>query len=271
MRFSFSKTKQLISSAFLTLGLLTSVAAHAQASFFDGFDTNTFNPSIWEASSGTNGDPFGCTFYTDMVTNGTGGNVALTLHNGACSQIETYSQYLYGTLQTRLVYSNVPGTVASLFTYNSFYTHAGDPWTEIDIEFLPSKGNTLHTNIIYQASSTAANQQWEEYIDLTPYNINPVNAAVQVGFDWSATQVSWFIFDSNGNKQYLRTVTNSNATNCDCVPSYAWPDQAANIYANYWHGDNNDPSSVQYFPLMYNYDGGTASYDFVQYIAPGSN
>ncbi len=270
MSLSSWTAKQLLPKALLALGLFTPVVAHAQASFFDGFDTNTFNPSIWEASSGTNGDPFGCTFYPAMVTNGTGGNLALTLHNGACSQIETYAQYLYGTLQTRLVYSNVPGTVASLFTYNSFYNNPSDPWTEIDIEFLPSKGDVLHTNIIYQATSTAANQQWEKYIDLTPYNINPVNAAVQVGFDWSATAVSWFIYDSNGNKQYLRTVTNSNATNCDCVPSYAWPDQPANIYANYWHGDNNNSSSVDYFPLLYNYGSGTASYDFVQYIAAGA-
>ncbi len=257
--------------AVLALGLLTPSLTRAQslgASFWDGFDSNTFNTSIWKASSGKNGEPFGCTFYPYMVTNGTGGNLALTLKNGSCSQIETYAQYLYGTLQTRLVYSNIPGTVASLFTYNSWYTVAGDPWTEIDIEFLPSKPDMLHTNVIYQPSASGAYQQFEKYISLSSYNINPVNAAVQVGFDWSATQISWFIYDSGGTKHYIRTITNSSATGCDCIPSYAWPSQGANIYANYWHGDNSNSNSVNYFPLTYSGASGTASYDFVQYIHP---
>ncbi len=250
----------------LTVGLATSISAHAQ-SFWDGFDNNTFNTSIWEASSGKNGEPFGCTFYPSMVTNGTGGQLALTLHNGACSQIETYAQYLWGTIQTRLQYSNVPGTVASLFTYNSWYAHPGDPWTEIDIEFLPSKPDMLHTNVIYQSGPSGTYQQWEKYINLAPYNVNPTNAPLQVGFDWSPTKVSWYVFDANGNKQYVRTITNSTATNCDCIPQYAWPSQAANIFANYWHGDNSNYNSVNYFPFTYNGGSGSASYDFIQYIA----
>ena len=262
----FWGAKQFFWKLAIIIGLLTSVSAHAQ-SFWDGFDDGTYNTSIWQASSGKNGDPFGCTFYPSMIIDGTGGNVALTLHNGACSQLETRFQYLYGTLQTRLVYSNVPGTVASLFTYNSWYAHPGDPWTEIDIELLPSKGDMLHTNVIYQSGPSGTYQQWEKYISLSPYNINPVNAAVQVGIDWSSSQISWFIFDSSGDKHYVRTITNSSATNCDCIPSYAWPDQPANIFANYWHGDNSNSDSVDYFPLTYNYDGGTASYDFIQYIA----
>lgn len=262
--------KTRFSLVFLALGLASQLAAHAQSttSFFDGFNNNYFNTSIWQASSGKNGEPFGCTFYTSMVKDGTGGNLDLTLDNGGCSQIETYSQYKYGTVQGRLVYSNVPGTVASLFTYDSYYIESGHPWTEIDIEFLPSKGDVLHTNVIYQSSASGTNQQWEKYISLTPYNINPTTAAVQVGFDWSATKISWFIFDSKGNKQYIRTITNSSATNCDCIPAYAWPDNGANIYANYWEGDNSNSNSVNYFPLKYSGGSGTAAYDFIQYIAP---
>ncbi len=252
--------------AIASLGVLASAAAHAQ-SFWDGFDNNQFNPALWAATNGTNGPPFGCPFFSTMVTPGTEGTLALTLHNGACSQIETYSQYLYGTLQTQLQYSNIPGTVASLFTYDSWYANPGNPWTEIDIEFLPSYPDTLHTNIIYQSGPGGAYQQWEKYISLAPYNIDPTRAPVQVGFDWSATQISWFVFDSNGDKHYLRTVTNSTATNCDCIPAYAWPSRPANIFANYWEGDNGNYDSVNYFPLTYDYGSGSAVYNFIQYIA----
>ena len=255
----------------LCLGLAASTLSNAQAlggSFWDGFDTNTFNPSIWEVSNYKNGDPFGCAFEPSMVKSGTGGHLNLTLNSGNCSQIETYAQYLNGTLQTQLQYSNVPGTVASLFTYNSYYTHPGDPWQEIDIEFLPSKPDMLHTNVIFQASATSANVQYEKYVSLSSYNINPVNGPVQVGFDWSPTQISWFIYDSAGTKHYIRTIINSTATGCDCIPQSHWPTQAANIYANYWEGDNSNYDSVTYFPLTYSGASGTASYNFVQYIAP---
>ena len=252
------------------IAVLASPVAQAQStqSFWDGFDNNTFNTSLWAASSGTNGPPFGCPFYPSMVTRGTGGTLALTLHNGACSQIKSFAQYKYGTLQTQLRYSNVPGTVASLFTYDSWYAESSHPWQEIDIEFLPSKPDTLHTNVIYQSGPGGNYQQWEKYIDLAPYNVNPTNAPLQVGFDWSATKVSWFIFDSAGKKHYVRTITNSNATNCDCIPAYAWPNNGANIFANYWEGDNGNYDSVNYFPLTYNYDAGSAVYNFIQYIGP---
>lgn len=253
--------------AAMNLSILLSTGAHAQ-SFWDGFDNDYFNTSLWRASSGKNGEPFGCTFSPAMVMPGTGGHLNLTLNNGACSQIETYSQYKYGTLQTQLQYSNVPGTVASLFTYDSYYIESSHPWQEVDIEFLPSFPDLLHTNLIYQSGPSGTYQQWEKYISLAPYNVNPVNGPVQVGFDWSATQISWFIFDSSGNKHYIRTITNSNAANCDCVPAYAWPNNGANIYANYWEGDNTNYNSVTYFPLKYNGASGTASYNFIQYIAP---
>ncbi len=252
------------------VGILLTTAAHAQSttSFWDGFDNNTFNPSIWQASTGSNGPPFGCSFSPSMVKSGSGGHLDLTLNNGSCSQIETYSQYKYGTLQTQVQYSNVPGTVASLFTYDSWYAEAGHPWQEIDIEFLPSKGDVLHTNVIYQSSAGSTNMQWEKYISLSSYNINPTTGPVQVGFDWSATAISWFIYDSTGAKHYVRTITNSSATNCDCIPAAYWPDNGANIFANYWDGDNANYDSVNYFPLTYNGASGTAAYNFVQYIGP---
>lgn len=241
-------------------------AAHAQ-SFWDGFDNNNFNPNIWTADSGRNGEPFGCTFYPSMITPGTGGYLNLTLHNGACAEMKTKALYRYGTIQTRIQYSNVPGTVASLFTYNSSYITPGNAWTEIDIEFLPSYPHTLHTNIIYQANPNAPLQQWEKYIDLSSYGVDPTSTPLQVGFDWSASSVAWYLFDSSGNKRYVRTVTNSGANCSDCVPQYAWPSNPANIYANYWHGDNSNSDSNQYFPKTYNYGGGAATYDWIQYIA----
>lgn len=257
------KTPHLLSAA-LVLAITPQVAT-AQ-SFWDGFDNNTFNTNLWTAESNKNGDPFGCTFYPSMVVPGQGGNVALTLHNGACAELKTKALYQYGTIQSRFQLSNVPGTVASLFTYNSWYDSPGKPWTEIDIEYLPSYGNTLHTNIIYQDSPTGAYRQWEKYVPLDSYGINPMNAPVQAGFDWTATKVAWYVMDKNGNKVYIRTITKSDQTNCDCVPAYAWPSNPARIFANYWHGNNSNSDSVNYFPKSYNGASGSAVYDWVQYI-----
>lgn len=254
--------------AYIPLALVLSVApniASAQ-SFWDGFDNSAFNAGLWTADSGKNGAPFGCTFSPSMILPGQGGTIALTLNGSACSEIKTKSQYLYGTVQGRIQLSNVPGTVASLFTYNSWYDNPGKPWTEIDIEYLPSYGNVMHTNIIFQSGPTGTYKQWEKYISLGSYGINPMAAPVQAGFDWTPTKVAWYVMDSSNKKIYIRTVTKSDQTNCDCVPSAAWPVNPARIFANYWHGDNSNSDSVNYFPKSYSGANGQAIYDWIQFI-----
>ncbi|MBK9394930.1 MAG: hypothetical protein RJA63_1695 [Pseudomonadota bacterium] len=246
-------------------GLLAAPIAQA-ASFWDGFDSNYYNGSLWTASSGKNGDPFGCTFYPDMVSAATGGQLALKLHNGACAELKSKSKYQYGTVQTRLRLSNIPGTVASLFTYDSWHITPGNPWTEIDIEILPSFGNVLNTNVIYQASTSAQYRSWEKRIDLGQHGINPMNSAIQVGFDWTADKISWFIYNSANKKVYVRTVSKSSNSNCDCIPAEYWPSRPAPIFANYWHGNNYNYNSVNYFPKNYSGAAGQATYDFIQFI-----
>lgn len=247
------------------LALAVPQAALGQ-SFWDGFDNNRFDPNLWIAESGRNGDPFGCTFYPDMVQPDQGGNVALAMHNGACSELKSKALYLYGTVQTRMRFSNVPGTVASLFTYNSWWDSPGKPWTEIDIEYLPSYGNTLHTNIIFQASPTGQFRQWERYVSLDQYGVNPTVAPVHAGFDWTESRVAWYVMDRNNNKVYIRTVYKSDRTDCDCVPASSWPSNPARIFANYWHGNNGNSDSVNYFPKRYNGASGRAVYDWIQFI-----
>ncbi|QXT37372.1 family 16 glycosylhydrolase [Sphingomonas sanguinis] len=257
--------RALTAAALMMAPQLAPRTAMAQ-SFWDGFDSNSYNPNLWIAESGRNGDPFGCTFQPGMIVNGQGGNVALTLQNGSCSELKSKALYQYGTVQARLQLSNIPGTVASLFTYNSWYDSPGKPWTEIDIEYLPSYGNTLHTNVIFQASQTGTYRQWEKYVSLDGYGINPMNGPVTAGFDWTASKIAWYVINGSGNKVYIRTITKSDQTNCDCIPASAWPSNPARIFANYWHGNNANSDSVNYFPKRYSGASGRAVYDWIQFI-----
>jgi len=260
------KAHRLARRALLLLAAAGICGTAQAASFWDGFDNNWYNTTIWEARSGANGGMFGCTFYPDVIQAGTGGTLNMRVWNGACSELRTKTKYQYGTLQTRMKAGWSQGTVSSLFTYDSWSETAGNPWTEIDIEFLPSFGNVMHTNIIYQANSSSTLYMYQKDISLSSYGINVFDAPIQVGFDWTADQVAWYVLDSAGVKRYLRTVVRSDATGCDCIPTSRWPSKPAKIMANHWHGNNANSDSVNYFPKTYDYSADYAVYDWIQFV-----
>lgn len=256
--------KCLVISA-LTVATLSSSAAIADSNFRDGFNWG-FDSSIWMAREGSNGTPFGCTFTSNKITP-TSQGITLLVGDNECSELQTYGFYSYGRIQGGMKTGNVPGTVSSIFTYTSQHDVSGRAWQEIDIEFLPSRGNVVHTNVIYQPVN-GAYQSWEQDIDLGQYGLNIKENLLHIGFDWSSWKIEWYVYDSKGDYKKLRTVYIDNGDGyvaANEIPPYAWPKDPARIMINHWNGDNS--SDAQYFPGNYSGQDTWAYYDYLEYVA----
>lgn len=104
-------------------------------------------------------------------------------------------------------------------------------------------------------------------IDLTQYGLNIQQNLLTIGFEWSATQIRWYVFDATGNEQTIRIVYKDNGDGYlaeDEIPAYAWPVDNTRIMINHWHGDNSQQGV--YFPGQYFSDNAWAYYDFIEYI-----
>lgn len=249
-------------AALMLSGIAT--AAKANVYFKDDFSWG-FNSAIWQARSGSNGTPFGCTFSPAMINPSSHG-ITLALNSGQCSELQTKTFYGYGKVQGALKTGNTRGTVSSIFTYTSWWDVPGRAWQEIDIEFLPSLGNVVHTNVIYQPQN-GTYQSWEKDIDLTQYGVNIQRDIVNIGFHWTASQIRWYVDDAQGNEQTIRTLYKDNGDGViteNEVPAYAWPVNLTRIMINHWHGDNS--TQAYYFPGQYSYQPTWAYYDFIEFI-----
>lgn len=251
-------------SSFALLSGLTMIS-NAQADYFKDDFTWGFDTAVWTARTGANGSPFGCTFEPGQISPSSHG-VTLAVSEGRCAELQSKAAYSYGKVQGSLKTGNTPGTVSSIFTYTSWWDAPGRAWQEIDIEFLPTLGNVIHTNVIYQPQG-GTYESWEMDIDLGPYGLNIQQDLVTVGFDWTATQIRWFAYDAQGNERTLRTVYKDNGDGhlaADEIPAYAWPVDDTKLMINHWHGDNSQEGF--YFPGQYNGETAWAYYDFIEYI-----
>jgi endo-1,3-1,4-beta-glycanase ExoK len=240
----------------------TSVAS-AQGYFKDDFSWG-YNSGIWQERSGSNGSPFGCDF-TPGIINPSSAGITLPLWSGQCSELRTTQNYGFGRVQGSLRTGSARGTVASIFTYTSWWDAPGRAWQEIDIEFLPSLGNVVHTNVIYQPQN-GTYESWEQDIDLGQYGLNIYDGLVNIGFDWSSWRIQWFVYDASGAYRAIRTVYKDNGDGhiaANEIPQYAWPQDPAKIMLNHWHGDNS--ANAMYFPGQYDHADNWAYYDYLEY------
>jgi beta-glucanase (GH16 family) len=247
------------------IALLASTHASAQSGYFKDDFSWGFNSSIWQARSGSNGTPFGCTFDPSMINPSSHG-ITLSVTPGQCAELRTNQNLGYGKVEGSLKTGNAPGTVASIFTYTSWYDTPGRPWQEIDIEFLPSLGNVVHTNVIYQPQG-GTYESWEQDIDLGQYGLNITQDLVTIGFDWSSWKIEWYVYDAWGNQQVIRTLYKDNGDGYVAnneIPQYAWPQDPTRIMLNHWHGDNS--ASGMYFPQEYFWENTWAYYDYLEYV-----
>lgn len=248
---------------FSTAAVFSSVA-HAQGGYFKDNFSWGFNSGIWHARSGDNGSPFGCTFTPNQISPSSHG-ITLGVSAGSCSELRTNQTYGYGRIQGALRTGDTAGTVASIFTYTSWWDTPGRPWQEIDIEFLPSRGNVVHTNVIYQPQG-GAYQSWEYDVDLGQYGLDVKQNVLTIGFDWHSWKIDWFVYDQWGNYRVIRTIYRDNGDGhvaANEIPQHAWPRDPARIMINHWHGDNS--GSAQYFPGWYNWNNAWAYYDYIEF------
>jgi len=241
--------------------LLMTSASNAQTAFQDNF-TGGYDPNIWNVRSGSNGTPFGCTFSSAMISPNPQG-ITLDVVPGQCAELQSKAFYQYGSVQGSLKTGYTPGTVSSIFTYTSWWDVPGRAWQEIDIEFLPSLGNLVHTNVIYQPFG-GQYESWELDIGLDQYGVNIQQDLVTIGFEWGANRIQWYL-DTPSGRQVIRTVTRNTAgiSSLNEIPAYAWPSDPTRIMINHWHGDNT--ANGLNFPGQYHQQSAWAYYDYLAY------
>lgn len=253
------------SMSMMVVLLLLVFASNGRANYFKDELNSGFDTAIWQARTGINGAPFGCAFVPSLILPASHG-ITLTLQPGKCAELQTKQFYGFGKIQGALKTGNSPGTVSSIFTYTSWWDEPGRAWQEIDIEFLPSLGNVVHTNVIYQPQH-GKYQSWELDVDLTQYGLNVQQAVLTVGFEWTATEIRWYVYDAKGHEQTIRTVRKANDDGhltAHEIPAYAWPVEPTRIMLNHWHGDNS--AAGYQFPGWYDRQSAWAYYDFIEYI-----
>ncbi|MFC3034378.1 family 16 glycosylhydrolase [Pseudoalteromonas fenneropenaei] len=254
--------KAMLSSLILSAILLSpdSSANYFKDNFSWGYDNN-----IWTARDGNNGTPFGCSFKPNMLNPSEHG-LTLSSSQGACAELQSNRYYGYGKVQGSLKSGDVAGTVSSIFTYTSWWDSPGRAWQEIDIELLPSLGNVVHTNVIYQPQG-GSYQSWEQDIDLSQYGLDYRENLLTIGFDWSNSAIRWYLYDANGQERTIRMVYKDNGDGVlayNEIPAYAWPVDKTKIMINHWYGDNSQQAN--YFPGQYYGASSWVYYDFIEYI-----
>ncbi|MDN3637880.1 hypothetical protein QWY82_03565 [Simiduia curdlanivorans] len=88
----FRTRLNIIACLLLTLGY--AAASQAAGYFKDNF-TWGFNRHIWQARSGSNGTPFGCTFTPSQITPSSHG-ITLRVSSSQCAELQTKAFYSYG-------------------------------------------------------------------------------------------------------------------------------------------------------------------------------
>jgi endo-1,3-1,4-beta-glycanase ExoK len=235
-----------------TLGLsllLSSAAAlpvHALGGSF-GDDLNSYDTTRWSKANGwTNGGAFNCGWRADHSTF-SGGLMTLQLDNATCpsgcsgkpyasDEYRTNDVYSYGTYTVRMRAAKGSGIVSSFFIYN------GNPWDEIDIEFLGKDTTKMQTN--YFVSGTGGHE-----------------ALIDLGFDASAALHKYTIVWQQGSIQWY---VDDVLVHTNTGSPTSMPQTAGQIMMNLWPG-----TGVDSWLGPFTYTGPiTAQYDSVQYTAP---
>jgi len=214
----------------------------AGSSFFEDFAS--FNSS-WEYRSGSNGSPFNCVFSPSQVSFADG-KMVLTLdrNNSGSSypykgaEYRTSSVYGYGYYETKMKAAKNTGIVSSFFTYTG--PSDGNPWDEIDIEFLGKDTSKVQFNWYTNGKGG------HEYF----YNLgfDASQAYHTYGFDWQPNSITYYV---DGKKVY--TGTQEIPKTPGKIMMNLWP----GITVDDWLGafDGRTPLSAYYEYARYSSEG----------------
>lgn len=99
--------------------------------------------SLFQKRSGRNGDPFDCVFLPENVRFGEGAMqlfLTKTQDGFGGSEYRSRSYFSYGFYSVSMKAAKASGVISSFFTYT------GNPWDEIDIEFLGKNTEEIQFN-----------------------------------------------------------------------------------------------------------------------------
>jgi endo-1,3-1,4-beta-glycanase ExoK len=242
---------------------LAQVAPAPLPSFSDEFairsDDAVSLTSRWQRSDGwTNGSPFNVGWLADHVlfnpTSGPALNgsrdakvVALLLNNIRSSrkpyssgEYRTRLKASYGTVSGRIKPPKGSGVISSLFTYTG--PSEGDPWDEVDIEFLGRDTTKMQVN--YFANGVGGH---ESTINL---GFDASLAYHEYAFKWEPGSITWYVDGIEVHKEMGKRGP--------------LPTHPGRISVNLWAGDNTVASwlgQFRYSTPIYAY------YDRVSYTA----
>jgi len=262
-------------------------------SFTDDFAFWGFNDALWERIGNNNGTPFGCTFHVNnafpdaWAQNSGKLNLRLDTNGTRCAEMRTRAQQAAprATIGGSFNTDNLPGTVASIFTFKRWDT-GGGAWQEIDIEYLPTwpgAGNKprLHASVIYQATPTSDKYMYEAYLDVGTGIVTPGNFTPAL-FNWDTRSIQWkygnnVIFTMNqgtppaesfsyqeGSYRVHVYRNNTMGGTLNINPAH-FPLDKTFIYLNYWRGDNTGGISQFVGNYPASLPSGTARYQNLFY------
>jgi endo-1,3-1,4-beta-glycanase ExoK len=220
--------------------------------FYESFDV--LDEERWsKAGVWTNGDMFNATWYPEQVTV-SDGEVRLTIDREdeqilendeeaplyKAGELRTNDFYQYGLFEVSMKPANVEGTVSSFFTYTGEWEWDGDPWDEIDIEFLGKDTTKIQFN--YFTDGVGGN---EFYYDL---GFDASESFNTYAFEWREDSISWYV-----NGEVVHTVTENIPQTPQKIMMNLWPGVGVDDWTGVFDGDETplhaDYEWVRYTPL----------------------
>lgn len=176
-----------LSAAVWGIWAYTSVSRSETGVVKDNF--TAFNTELWKKTDGySNGDMFNCTWRESNISFAGDGLMTLSLTSPSPGEFDgaeyrSLDKYSFGRYEIRMKPAVNPGIVSSFFTYTG--PSEGEPWDEIDIEFLGK--NTRQVQLNYFTNGVGKHEQ---VIDL---DFDASQEFHWYGFDWKKDSITWYI------------------------------------------------------------------------------
>lgn len=216
------------------------ITTTAFEAYFSNFDT-----SLWSKADWSNGSIFNCVWRPSQVSFSDGNMILQLDKDGTGSQYpyksgeyRTNSYFGYGFYEVRMKPAKNVGTVSSFFTYTGPYD--GDPWDEIDIEFIGKDTTVVQFN--WWKDGVGGN---EYYHDL---GFDASQSFHTYGFEWRENYINFYV---DGVKVY--TGTQNIPRTPGRIMMNLWP----GIGVDSWLGayDGVTPLTAEYKYVKYSPDG----------------